>query len=80
MFLLIPTWACYRRADDGVRSPTDNVPNWVEMVTGRPFREASPVKGKGLSDRVKISECPHASLSATDLLRCNRSKATPLCE
>ena len=47
MFLLIPTWACYRRADDGVRSPTDNVPKWVEMVTGRPFWEISPVKGKG---------------------------------
>ncbi len=45
MFLLIPTWACYRRSDDGVRSPADNVPNRVEMETGRPFWETSPVKG-----------------------------------
>jgi hypothetical protein len=45
MFLLVPTWACCRCADDGVRSPTDKVPNWVEMVTGQPLRESSPVKG-----------------------------------
>ena len=47
MFLPDPTQACYRRADDGVRSPADNVPNWVQMVTGEPFRESSPVKGQG---------------------------------
>ncbi len=41
----IPTRACYRRADDGVRSLTDNVPNRVEMATGRPFRKTYPVKG-----------------------------------
>jgi hypothetical protein len=29
MFLPDPTQACYRRADDGVRSPADNVPNRV---------------------------------------------------
>jgi hypothetical protein len=45
MFLLVPTWACYRCAVDGVGSPTDKVPNWVEMVTGRPLWEVSPVKG-----------------------------------
>lgn len=45
MFLLVPTWACYCCADDRVRSPTDKVPNWVGMVTGRPLREASSVKG-----------------------------------
>jgi len=45
MFLPDTTCACYRCSDDGVRSPTDNVPNWVEMVTGKPFLEASPVKG-----------------------------------
>jgi hypothetical protein len=39
MFLPVPTWACCRCAVDGVRSPTDNVPNWVEMVTGRLLRE-----------------------------------------
>ena len=44
MFLPDPTQACYRRADDGVRSPADNVPNWVRMVTGEPLRESSPVK------------------------------------
>ena len=47
MFLPDPTQACYRRADDGVRSPADNAPNWVQMVTGEPFRESSPVKGQG---------------------------------
>ena len=45
MFLPVPTWACYRCADDGVRSPTDNVPNRVQMVTGEPLGESSPVKG-----------------------------------
>jgi len=29
MFLPDPTQACHRCADDGVRSPADNVPNWV---------------------------------------------------
>jgi hypothetical protein len=37
MFLPVPTWACYPCADDGVRSPTDNVPNWVEMATAEPL-------------------------------------------
>jgi len=45
MFLPDPTQACYRRADDGVRSPADNVPKWVRMVTGGPLRKSSPVKG-----------------------------------
>jgi hypothetical protein len=27
--------------------PTDNVPNWVQMATGEPFRKLHPVKGKG---------------------------------
>jgi hypothetical protein len=45
MFLPDPTQACCRCADDGVRSPADNVPNWVRMVTGEPFRESYPVKG-----------------------------------
>jgi hypothetical protein len=45
MFLPDPTQACYRRADDGVRSPADNVPNRVLMVTGKPLGELSPVKG-----------------------------------
>ena len=45
MFLPDPMQACYRRADDGVRSPADNVPNRVRMVTGEPLRESSPVKG-----------------------------------
>jgi hypothetical protein len=40
MFLPVPTWACYRCADDRVRSPADNVPNWVHMVTGEPLVEA----------------------------------------
>ena len=29
MFLPDPTQACYRRGDDGVRSPADNVPKRV---------------------------------------------------
>ena len=45
MFLPDPTQACYRRADDGVRSPADNVPNRVQLVTGEPLGESSPVKG-----------------------------------
>ena len=40
-----PRWACYRCADDGVRSPTDNVPKRVRMVTGEPLRKLHPVKG-----------------------------------
>jgi hypothetical protein len=44
MFLPVPTQACYRRADDGVRSPVDNVPNRVQLVTGEPLGESSPVK------------------------------------
>ena len=47
MFLPDPTQACYRRADDGVRSPADNVPNRVQMATGEPLGESSPVKGQG---------------------------------
>ena len=47
MFLPDPTQACYRRADDGVRSPADNVPKRVQMVTGEPFGESSPVKAQG---------------------------------
>ena len=47
MFLPDPTRACYHRADDGVRSPADNVPNRVQMVTGEPLRESSPVKDQG---------------------------------
>jgi len=45
MFLPVSTQECDRRADDGVRSPADNVPNRVQMVTGEPLRESSPVKG-----------------------------------
>jgi len=56
MFLPVPTRACYRRDDDGVRSPTDNVPKRVQMATGEPIPpspeamagqagESSPVKG-----------------------------------
>ncbi len=45
MFLPVSTQACYRRADDGVRSPVDNVPNRVQLVTGEPLGESSPVKG-----------------------------------
>jgi len=48
MFLPDPTQVCYSRhgvTDDGVRSPADNVPNRVQMVTGEPLRESSPVKG-----------------------------------
>jgi len=45
MFLPDLTQACYRCADDGVRSPADNAPNRVQMVTGEPLRESSPVKG-----------------------------------
>ena len=45
MFLPDPTQACYRRADDGVRSPADNAPNRVQLVTGEPLGESSPVKG-----------------------------------
>jgi hypothetical protein len=37
--------ACYRCADDGVRSLADNVPNWVRMVTAEPLRKLRPVKG-----------------------------------
>jgi len=48
MFLPDPMQACYRCADDGVRSPADNVPNWVQMATGEPLRGSSPVKGQGL--------------------------------
>lgn len=47
MFLPDPTQACYRRADDGVRSPADNVPKRVQMATGEPLGESSPVKGQG---------------------------------
>jgi hypothetical protein len=47
MFLPDPTQACYLCADDGVRSPADNVPNWVQMATGEPLGEFSPVKGQG---------------------------------
>lgn len=46
MFLPDPTQACYRCADDGVRSPADKVPNWVRMATGEPLQESSPVKGR----------------------------------
>jgi len=45
MFLPIPTRACLLRDVKLVRSPADNVPNWVQMVTGEPFGESSPVKG-----------------------------------
>ena len=47
MFLPVPAQACYRRADDGVRSPADNVLNWVRMVTAEPLRKSFPVKGYG---------------------------------
>jgi len=47
MFLPDPTQACYRRAADGVRSPADNVPKRVQMATGEPLGESSPVKGQG---------------------------------
>jgi hypothetical protein len=40
-----PTRACYRYADDGVRSLADNVPKWVQMVTGGPLRKLRPVQG-----------------------------------
>jgi hypothetical protein len=40
-----PTRACYRCADDGVRSLADNVPNWVQMATGEPLRKLRPVQG-----------------------------------
>ena len=43
----LPTRACYRCADDGVRSLADKVPNRVGMATGRPLRKLHPVKGKG---------------------------------
>ena len=56
MFLPDPTQACYRRADDGVRSPADNVPNWVRMATGAPPPEVLSGKGLGPDDREKISE------------------------
>jgi len=42
-------WSLRRRATvalyDGVRSPVDNVPNWVQMVTGESLGESSSVKG-----------------------------------
>ncbi len=45
MFLPVSTQACYRCADDGVRSLADNAPNRVQLVTGEPLGESSPVKG-----------------------------------
>ena len=45
MFLLVSTRACWVRAVHLVRSLADNVPNWVQMVTGEPIGESSPVKG-----------------------------------
>ena len=45
MFLPVPTRACLPRAVWLVRSPADNVPNRVQMVTGEPIGESSPVKG-----------------------------------
>jgi len=45
MFLLVPTRACLPCAMWLVRSPADNAPNWVQMVTGEPLGESSPVKG-----------------------------------
>jgi hypothetical protein len=67
MFLPVPTRACYRCADDGVRSLADNVPNRVRMVTREPLEESSFVKGKGQGDMVKIIEHLQASSRATDL-------------
>jgi len=37
MFLPVPTWACLPRAVWLVRSPTDNVSNWVQIVTREPL-------------------------------------------
>jgi hypothetical protein len=45
MFLPVLTRACLPRAVWLVRSPADNVPNGVQMVTGEPIGESSPVKG-----------------------------------
>ena len=45
MFLLVPTRAWLPRVVWLVRSPADNVPNWVQMVTGEPLGESFPVKG-----------------------------------
>ena len=40
-----PKEARYRCADDGVRSPPDNVPNWEETARQTPLREIHLVKG-----------------------------------
>ena len=45
MFLPVPTRACLPRVAWLVWSPTDNVPNWVQMATGESLGESSPVKG-----------------------------------
>jgi len=68
MFLLVPMWACYRCADDGVRSPTDNVPNWVEMVTGRPLRDYTSIKTIQ-AQIVKASELQARRISAAENLQ-----------
>jgi hypothetical protein len=38
MFLPVPTWACYRRDDDGMRSLTDNDLNGFKWQQANPFR------------------------------------------
>ena len=47
MFLPVPTRACLPRVVWLVRSSTDNVPNRVQVATGKPLGESSPVKGQG---------------------------------
>jgi len=55
MFLPVPTRACNRRADDGVRSLADNVPTLVQLVTEETLGESFPVKGQGDKDEPRTS-------------------------
>jgi hypothetical protein len=56
--------ACCRWVDDGVRSPSDNVPEREEVVRRNPTRESHSVKAQGQDTMVKGFEEPHASSRA----------------
>ena len=71
--------ACYLRADEGVWSPSDKVPNRVEIARWIPIRKFRPVKGKDLINRVKLIKESHAPSSRDRLIGTIRSKRVSMC-
>ena len=71
--------ACYRWADDGVWSPSDNIPKWDETVRWNPIRKSHPVKGYGQNNKVKLIEESYAPLGKYRSTETNRSKRVSLC-